>query len=187
MKIFHPLGGKGVLTSGYAPRGHIFHPGQDLAGPHQSLVYAAYPGKVMISQTGCIAGYTRCGSGLGNHVVLDHFNGYYTLYAHLDSVAVKKGQRLKAGQVLGKQGNTGYSFGSHLHFEIRTNHDYAKKPGSLDPAPYLAGEKFLPSPRRWWFYALGGMILLVISYYLHRKGYFNPIKTQISKWINNNQ
>ena len=67
----------------------------------------------------------------GNYIKLDHGDGYETLYAHLASVKVKKGQRVRRGEVIGTMGNTGNSYGTHLHFEVR-------KDGSrIDPTPYL--------------------------------------------------
>ncbi len=68
----------------------------------------------------------------GNCVKLKHPNGYYTLYAHLKDVKVRKKQEVKEGQVLGYMGNTGRSFGSHLHFEVRNDKD-----NKIDPTPYL--------------------------------------------------
>ena len=58
------------------------------------------------------------GSPFGNYVVIDH-GGYFTLYGHLENVYVENGQQVKAGAVIGKGGNTGYSQGAHLHFELR--------------------------------------------------------------------
>lgn len=57
----------------------------------------------------------------GNRVVLDHQNGFYTLYAHLRKITVQDGQALRAGDALGEMGSTGNSTGPHLHFEIRHN------------------------------------------------------------------
>lgn len=72
----------------------------------------------------------------GNMVKIDHGNGYYTRYLHLayNTVKVKVGDTVKAGQVLGYMGNTGYSFGGHLHFEIWEG---SKK---IDPTPYINKE-----------------------------------------------
>ena len=79
----------------------------------------------------------------GNYVKLKHSNGYYTLYAHMayNTVKVKNGDKVKKGQVLGYMGNTGYSFGGHLHFEVRDTNDI-----KIDPMPYL--DKDLPDTKK---------------------------------------
>jgi murein DD-endopeptidase MepM/ murein hydrolase activator NlpD len=64
--------------------------------------------------------------------VIDHHNGYRTLYAHNSTLLVKPGERVKAGQDIAKVGSTGRSTGPHLHFEI--HRDGAR----VDPYPYLA-------------------------------------------------
>ena len=87
------------------------------------------------------------GGSYGNYVKIKHDNGYYTLYAHLryGSVTVNVGDRVKKGQVIGYMGNTGYSFGAHLHFEVRNTSDV-----KIDPTPYinsdLPGKSPQPSP-----------------------------------------
>ncbi len=81
-------------------------------------VFAAADGVVAATRANCAAGNRRCGDGFGNQVVLDHRNGYFTLYGHLSSVRVKTGQRVKQGDVLGTMGNTGNSSGFHLHFGL---------------------------------------------------------------------
>ena len=74
----------------------------------------------------------------GNYVKIKHPDGYFTLYAHLKSVYVKKGQKVKTGEKIGFMGNTGKSYGSHLHFEVRN-----KKDKRIDPTKYLDSD--LPS------------------------------------------
>ena len=76
----------------------------------------------------------------GNYVKIKHPNGYYTLYAHMKygSVTVKKGDKVEKGQVIGYMGNTGNSYGAHLHFEVRDTSDT-----KIDPTPYIDAD--LPS------------------------------------------
>ena len=70
----------------------------------------------------------------GNYVKIEHSNGYYTFYAHLKygSIKVKNGQKISKGEVIGTMGNTGYSTGAHLHFEVRNEKNQA-----IDPTNYL--------------------------------------------------
>lgn len=94
---------------------------------------ALFPGSEVVASSGgrvASAGGDACCS-YGLHVILDHGNGYTTLYAHLSSISVVEGQNVVAGQSLGKSGNTGLSTSEHLHFEIRHNDV------RLDPREYL--------------------------------------------------
>jgi murein DD-endopeptidase MepM/ murein hydrolase activator NlpD len=88
------------------------HSGQDFVSKHGARVVATGPGRVVMA--GPRGAY-------GNMVVLDHGHGVMTRYAHLSRVVVHKGQRVKKGQYVGNQGNTGRSTGSHLHYEVRVN------------------------------------------------------------------
>jgi murein DD-endopeptidase MepM/ murein hydrolase activator NlpD len=117
------------FTSGFGYRTHPiyhirkFHEGIDITAQKGTPVYAASEGKVVI------AGNMK--DGYGNKVVIDHGNGYKTLYAHLDKILVKRGQKVKLAQQIGKVGNTGGSVSSHLHYEVHKNDRV------VDPVPYL--------------------------------------------------
>ena len=65
------------------------------------------------------AGYKS--GGLGNAVIINHNNGFKTVYGHMKSVKVKKGQIVEKGDVIGIMGSTGRSTGTHLHFEVHLN------------------------------------------------------------------
>ena len=119
------------------------HNGIDLVGAGYTLDY------VVAHSDGTVVGvvsninYNTSKTGqriYGNYVKIKHDNGMYTFYAHLQygSVAVKVNQRVTKGTVLGYMGNTGYSFGAHLHFEVRN-----EKNVQIDPTPYVGGD--LPS------------------------------------------
>jgi murein DD-endopeptidase MepM/ murein hydrolase activator NlpD len=57
----------------------------------------------------------------GNLVIIDHGDGYETWYAHMQGIDVQKGDPVKTGTTIGRVGNTGLSFGPHLHYEVRLN------------------------------------------------------------------
>ena len=99
-------------------------------------ILAHSDGKVVFCQTGQKNNPGSSGNAsYGNCVKLDHGNGYYTLYAHLSDVTVKLGQQVAKGQVIGHMGNTGNSYGPHLHFEVRKGAS-----NCIDPAPYIAAD-----------------------------------------------
>ena len=74
------------------------------------------------------------GNSYGNYVKIKHGNGYYTLYAHLkyNSIPLKQNDKVTKGQVIGFMGNTGYSKGAHLHFEVRDIKD-----NKIDPTNFI--------------------------------------------------
>jgi murein DD-endopeptidase MepM/ murein hydrolase activator NlpD len=86
------------------------HAAIDIAGPkHGSNIYAANNGVIVEA---------KYSSSLGNYIVINHNNGYYTLYAHLSKILVEVDQHVARGQVIGLLGNTGRSTGPHLHFGV---------------------------------------------------------------------
>ena len=97
-------------TSHFGPRRRRFHYGLDLAQPTGEPIYAAFDGVVRIS---------KLNRSYGNLVILHHANGLETYYAHMSKRLVSVGDQVKSGDMIGLCGNTGRSFGSHLHFEVR--------------------------------------------------------------------
>ena len=104
---------QGTVTSPFGHDGARWHPGLDI-GILQSLdVRAAAEGVVTL------AGYLPGYDGYGAIVAVELQDGYSTLYAHLSRPLVRPGQRVRAGQLIGIAGCTGWCTGTHLHFELR--------------------------------------------------------------------
>ena len=121
------------ITNPYAGSAHT---GVDL-GWHtdeHTPIIAHSDGQVVMVQTGYGQDMSLTGNAsYGNMVKIKHPNGYYTLYAHLSQVDVKKGQQVKQGQKIGNMGETGRSEAPHLHFEVHNTADHY-----IDPTPYIA-------------------------------------------------
>jgi murein DD-endopeptidase MepM/ murein hydrolase activator NlpD len=89
---------------------------------HHGMDFTAKKGTpIHVTGDGKVVEIKRSRRGYGNKVVIDHGFGYQTLYAHLNSIGVKEGQIVKRGEVIGTVGNTGKSFGPHLHYEVHKN------------------------------------------------------------------
>lgn len=89
------------------------HSGIDFSGPKGSPIYATGDG--VVEKT------VKSKTGYGNNIIINHGYGYKTRYAHLNSINVKKGDKIKRGQKIGTLGNTGKSSGPHLHYEVIKN------------------------------------------------------------------
>ncbi len=98
----------GRITQGYS----FYHKAIDIANGGGGPILAADSGTVVV------AGWPD-NSGYGNRVLIDHGNGFVTLYGHLSAIQVQAGQSVSRGSVIGQMGSTGRSTGTHLHFEIR--------------------------------------------------------------------
>ncbi len=94
-------------------RRRTFHGGLDIAAPRGTPVHASRGGKVIR--------VSKKAKGYGKLVVIQHKFGYRTYYGHLSAILVRKGQSVKADQIIGKVGSTGRATGPHLHFEVRKN------------------------------------------------------------------
>lgn len=101
------------------------HKGMDIAADSGTDIYAADGGTVID------AGWND--GGYGNYVMIDHGNGYVTLYGHASEVYVSAGDIVSAGDVIAAVGTTGDSTGNHCHFEIRYDGGY------LNPASFIGG------------------------------------------------
>ncbi|MBE6887912.1 MAG: M23 family metallopeptidase [Ruminococcaceae bacterium] len=106
-----PTGGGVRISRGFAGQ-YPAHNGVDIAGPYGTPIYAADSGVVTTAK------YTRTGYGV--YVIIDHGNGYQTVYGHNSSLVVSYGQQVKKGQLIAYMGSTGNSTGNHLHFEIKS-------------------------------------------------------------------
>ncbi|WP_066071944.1 peptidoglycan DD-metalloendopeptidase family protein [Neobacillus soli] len=112
----------GYISSKQGPRWGRMHKGIDIAGPNNRSIMAADNGVVVF------AGW---GGGYGNKIIIDHHNGYRTLYGHMSSLKVKAGQTVSKGTSIGVMGATGDATGIHLHFEVYKNS------GLVNPLSYL--------------------------------------------------
>ncbi|MFG1657270.1 M23 family metallopeptidase [Micromonospora chersina] len=110
------------FQSPYGMRWGKLHTGIDLVAPEGTPYQAIHDGQV--TKAGWFGGY-------GYAVIVKHADGSEAIYGHSSAVTVKEGQQVKAGQQLGLVGNTGHSYGSHLHLEIHVNGQ------PLDPVPWL--------------------------------------------------
>lgn len=90
-----------------------FHYGMDFTAPTGTEIYATGDGEIEVLESSK--------RGYGNKIIINHGYGYKTLYAHMDRFTVKKGQKVKRGDVIGYVGNTGLSTAPHLHYEVFLN------------------------------------------------------------------
>lgn len=112
LSLIRPV--SGTVTSRFGARWGRSHKGLDIGAPKGTPIKAAASGTVTVAQYGYSGGY-------GNYVMISHGNGIQTLYGHCNSLNVSAGQSVSQGQVIAYVGNTGNSFGNHLHLEIRVN------------------------------------------------------------------
>lgn len=117
MPLTYPMA-EYYLSSGFGKRKDPFrnrwamHKGLDFVGKINAEIYSTSPG--IVKKAGRYGAY-------GKFIEIDHGNGFTTRYGHLNKIMVKKGQQVQRGELIGLQGNTGRSTGSHLHYEVRFN------------------------------------------------------------------
>lgn len=113
----------GYLTSGYGARWESFHKGIDISGNIGDDVLVALDGEVIYAE------YND--GGYGNLIIVEHEDNMKTFYGHLNDFYVKVGDKVNKGDLIGSIGNTGFSTGPHLHFELRVNNN------PVDPYEYI--------------------------------------------------
>lgn len=159
--LVFPVQGKdlSIKTSEYGMRDGSFHKGVDLATTINTPLLACWSGVVTVATT------KERNTNWGYYVVINHGNGYFTKYGHMNRIDVSVGDKVVAGQQIGLMGNTGQCYsqgelvteamrpsgrGSHLHLEVWINcGDKVKEPQyeggtHVDPLPYLQGTKSIP-------------------------------------------
>lgn len=106
-----------------------FHSGMDIAVQRDAPVFAAKEGTIIEAQEN---------GGYGLNIIVQHYDGAKTRYAHLNHISVYVGQRVLRGELIGRVGETGRSTGPHLHFEIIDSRDQCR-----DPRGYLTGSNYM--------------------------------------------
>ena len=126
-----PLPGCKTIYSDYGYHDGEYHTGIDISnGRCNGLPIIAADGGTVIAINN-----TGRGTTYGMYVLIDHGNGHQTMYAHCSKVLVSVGQKVAQGEVIARVGNTGYSTGPHLHFEMRVNGKF------VDPKPFVKSKK----------------------------------------------
>lgn len=122
-----------IITSPYGYRWGELHNGMDISGTGKgSPIYSILDGEVVAAQYG-----GPMGGNSGNNIVIRHDNGYYSVYAHLNSINVKVGDRVSKKQKIGTMGDTGWTTGTHLHLSVSVG------------MPYTAGYYYI-NPKSLW-------------------------------------
>ena len=138
-----PTGGSqvaGGITAGYGEKGSMW---DGTNGTHKGTDYAVPIGTPVISWKDGIVSKETLDSGYGTAVMLEHADGMQSIYGHLSSKEVNAGDTVKAGQRVGKSGDSGNSSGPHLHFEIRKGKNNPVDPSGYANASSLLGGQYV--------------------------------------------
>lgn len=134
LKLVRPVPGRISAKYGSVGGPHsVPHLGVDFAVGVGTTVISSADGVVKSSGGNSKNTYGTKDRSYGLYVIIDHGGGYETVYAHLSQINIGGGQAVKQGQAIGLSGNTGYSTGPHLHFELRKNGN------KIDPSPHMGG------------------------------------------------
>lgn len=121
------------------------HPVLNKPSFHTGIDFSVNENKnVRSTGNGYIEKIVKSKNGYGNYIIINHENGYKTLYAHLNEIKVSEGEIVIEGTIIGKTGNTGLSTGPHLHYEVRLNNEpidpkilYFKEPNKKITEDYM--------------------------------------------------
>ena len=119
---------RGEISSNYGMR---VHPTTKKYTKHYGVDIAADTGDPILAAASGIVTFSGSMSGYGYAIIIDHQNGFKTLYGHASKLLAEKGEKVKKGQVIAKVGSTGRSTGPHLHFELKVNNT------AVDPTEYM--------------------------------------------------
>ncbi len=162
----------------FFPETDIIHTGIDITAKRGTPVIAAAPGTVIWAGYGLYTGSYNEEDPYGMAVTIEHDFGYkdknlLTVYGHMDRIDVEKGQRVETGTQLGIVGNTGFTTGPHLHFEVRyeTNSYFRTRNPEL----------WLSPPQGWG--VLVGQIKTIDNYYIHLKEVYVRSKDTNQSWM----
>lgn len=122
-------------SNGFKSKSRPSHQGIDYKSSRGDKIVLKKGGTIKRAQDGCTVGNHKCGSGFGNHVWVKHDDGTETIYGHFTDTLVNSGDKVTAGTLIGTVGNTGHSFGDHLHFELIKGGQ--KVDGSSDASDYF--------------------------------------------------
>ena len=126
-------GDYGIVTGEFGPN---IHPIRNILYLHKGIDLVYYRGAdIRATADGKVIEAVKGNSDFGNYITIRHEYGFYTKYAHLDSIKVKEGDLVKQGQYIGDLGNTGLSTGPHLHYEIRIGSQV------IDPRKFIFVQK----------------------------------------------
>lgn len=135
------------------------HKGVDIGwvtNEEENKIYANCKGVVIATDDGL--GNMEGSTGWGNYVLVKHPNGMCTRYAHLQkNLPVKEGQEVDENTVIGIMGNTGRSYGRHLHFEVQTNESSLNR---IDPTPYLSKAVYEEKPAEPTKFEIGDKVIV---------------------------
>jgi hypothetical protein len=136
MQFLYPVPATSIVTQSFAEHVHAARVNgwQNYNGGIDWAVSTGTP--IVAAQTGTVTAARHDATGYGTHLRLQHEEGYQTIYGHMWDFAVKVGDKVRAGAIIGRSDNTGNSTGPHLHFELRKNNV------AVDPASLLTA--FLP-------------------------------------------